>query len=89
MSKTKSAPKKAPAKKVLHWHVGVFRSASNGDMIVLYARVDGSVAPYYARKATTKQALFHASYSGITYAAARKQLLKDATKAGVKDLTEK
>jgi len=84
MSKTKSAPKKAP-KKVLHWSLGLFRSASNGgDPLVLYCRKDGTVAPYYAKKAKTKQALFHATYSGITYAEARKQLLKDAAKSSGK-----
>jgi len=78
------APKKA-SKKVLHWSLGLFRSASNGgDPIVLYCRKDGSVAPYYAKKVKAKQALFHASYSRITYAEARKQLLKDAAKASGK-----
>ena len=76
-SKKKSTPKK----KLLHWSLGLFRSASNGgDPIVLYCRKDGSVAPYYAKKVKAKQALFHACYSGITYAEARKQLLADAAK---------
>ena len=88
MSKKTNAPKNATAKKTLHWSLGLFRSASNGgDPIVLYCRKDGSVAPYYAKKVKAKQALFHASYSGVTYADARKQLLKDAAKASSKTKT--
>src|SRR5438552_2159246 len=60
------------------------RASRGGDPIVLYWRKDGSVAPYYAKKVKAKQALFHASYSGVTYAEARKQLLKDAAKASGK-----
>ena len=83
-----ASKKKSTQKKVLHWSLGLFRSASNGgDPIVLYCRKDGSVAPYYATKVKAKQALFHASYSGVTYAEARKQLLKDAAKASSKTKT--
>lgn len=87
MAKTKkAAPKKSEAKKptTLRWMLGVFVSASSGELIAVYCRKDGSVAPYYAKTVKAKKALFAASYKDMTYAEARAQLFKDATKAGVK-----
>ena len=91
MSKKTKAPKKngsavtkAVKKVTQHWTLGVFVSASNGAPIVLYCKTDGVVSAYYTEKVKTKKALFHASYSGMTYAEARAQLLKDAAKANGK-----
>ena len=81
----KSAPKKSEAKKpALRWMLGVFTSAKSGDLIAVYCRKDGTVAPLYAKSVKTKKALFHSKYVGCTYAEAREQLMKDAAKAGIK-----
>ena len=84
-TKTKKSPVKTAAKKTQRWSLGLFRSAANGgDPVVLYCSVDGIVSSFYASKVKAKQALFHAKYSGVTYAEARAQLLKDAAKANGK-----
>jgi len=85
-SPAKKAPaKKAPTKKVQRWSLGLFRSAANGgDPVVLYCTVAGVVSSYYAKKVASKQALFHASYVGVTYAQARAKLLADAAKGNGK-----
>src|SRR6266576_1960850 len=89
MSKKTKAPKKngsavakAVKKVTQHWTLGV--SVSNGAPIVLYCKTDGVVSAYYTEKVKAKQALFHASYSGVTYAEARAQLIKEAKAAGGK-----
>lgn len=87
MSKSKKTPKTAKAaekKPTMRWMLGVFASAATGELIAVYCRVDGTVAPMYAKTVKTKKALFAAKYVGITYAEARAQLMKDAAKAGIK-----
>lgn len=91
MSKTKKTPKaaKAAKKSAQRWSLGVYESAKNpGQLIAVYCRVDGTVMKSYRHAVTTAKAKFNAQYSGVTYAAARAQLFKDAAKAGVKPPTK-
>ena len=91
MSKSKkNSPKKSAEKKpAMRWSLGVFESAKSGDLIAVYCRVDGTVAPLYAKSVASKKAKFHAKYVGVTYAEAREQLFKDAAKAGVRQPVKK
>lgn len=83
--KTKTPKTPAPTAKseekpkVLHWTLGLFESvAHDGRKVVVYCRKDGSPSPYLAKKVKGKKALFHATYTGMSYAEARKRLVKDA-----------
>lgn len=69
--------KKTPAKK-LRWSLGLFTSAANGEQVVRYCKKDGTVVPYLAKTVTAKRATAHAVFVGITFAQARKRLLKQA-----------
>ncbi len=79
-----ASKKKNTPKKTQRWHLGLFKSAADDQPIVLYARTDGTVSKFYAKKVASKQALFHASYVDMSYAEARAKLLKDAKANGGK-----
>jgi len=87
MSSKKKSPKqngaKKASKKTQHWSLGVFKSSVNGgDPVVCYCKRDGTVAPYLAKRVTTKKASKHGVFSDMSYAEARAQLLKEA---GIKE----
>jgi len=86
---SKKTPKKSAAPKTaatkLRWSLGVYRSATTGELIAVYCRKDGVVSPSYAKTVASKKALFHMIYFGMTYVAARKLLFAEAAKAGVKE----
>ena len=84
-TKSKSPAKKSSTAKARRWSIGVFQSATSNEHIVQYCRVDGTVSPSYAKTVKTKKALFHATYSNVTYVEARKRLIAAAAKAGVKE----
>ena len=77
MSKKSPKPaKKAPAKS-LRWSLGLYRTAK-GKLAAVYVRADGSVVPYLQRRVGSAKILFHKVYNGITYSAARAQLVKES-----------
>lgn len=81
-SKPRAANKQGAKRQ--QWSLGVFKSASNdGKLVTAYTRTDGTISPYLASRVKTKKALFHSTYTGVSYAEARAQLTRDATKAGV------
>lgn len=88
MSKKTKTPKKSVAKngvakKTQHWSLGVFKSSANGgDPVVCYCKRDGTVAPYLAKRVTTKKASARGVFTDMSYAEARAQLLKEA---GIKE----
>src|SRR5438477_7815748 len=84
MAKATSAPKKKAPKTTQRWSLGLFRSAADGSPIVLYARRDGAVSKFYAKKVAAKQALAHDVFVGMSYAKARAALLAAAAKGNGK-----
>ena len=84
MAKATSAPKKKAPKTTQRWSLGLFRSAADGSPIVLYARRDGAVSKFYAKKVAAKQALLHDVFVGVSYAQARAKLLAAAAKGNGK-----
>ena len=74
----KSAAKKLVAKKNgLRWSLGLFRN-DRGMLVTVYVTSDGSPVPYLKRRVGGRKILFHRTYVGMPYSAARVQLRKDS-----------
>ena len=86
MSSKKTTPKKSTSPVKRRWSLGVFQSAADGEPLVTYCRVDGTVVPYMKKQVRSPKARVHAVMKGVTYQEARRALLKQA---GVKPPAKK
>src|SRR5260370_790469 len=80
-SKKTNAPKKSAAQP-RRWSLGVFQSKESGEPVVMYCRIDGTIAPYLSKKVRAQKASKRGVFVDMTYAEASAKLLKQA---GVKE----
>ena len=69
--------------KRLRWTIGLFRN-DQGKLSTVYTSVAGEVVPYLRERVGDHPILFHGTYTDMKYSEARKALLADAEKAGIK-----
>jgi hypothetical protein len=81
---TKTTKKQEGEKPSSRWTLGLFRNV-HGRLVGAYVRTDGSPMPSEERRVGAKPALYHGTYTDMTYAEARVVLRKEATERGLVD----
>jgi len=71
----KKQTKKTQKPVARRWSIGIFTSKDTGEPVVMYCSIKGVIAPYLAKKVTSKKASLQGVYKNMSYAEARAKLL--------------